>query len=40
MSGSTTPDVQAVRQYLLDLQENICTSLSAEDGREDFIRDE
>jgi coproporphyrinogen III oxidase len=34
------PDVNAVKQYLLDLQEKICSGLAAEDGKEDFIRDE
>ena len=40
MSSSNTPDVSAVKQYLLSLQENICKELAAEDGKEDFIRDE
>jgi len=40
MNSSNTPDVNAVKQYLLSLQENICSKLAAEDGREDFIRDE
>lgn len=40
MNSSNTPDVNAVKQYLLSLQENICSKLAAEDGKEDFIRDE
>ena len=40
MNSSNTPDVNAVKQYLLSLQENICGRLAAEDGKEDFIRDE
>ena len=40
MSSDNTPDANAVKQYLLDLQENICSDLAAEDGKEDFIRDE
>ena len=40
MNSNNTPDVTAVRQYLLDLQEDICRQLAREDGREDFIRDE
>lgn len=38
--SDNTPDAAAVKDYLLDLQERICTSLAEEDGREDFIRDE
>jgi coproporphyrinogen III oxidase len=40
MSEHDTPDVNAVHDYLLDLQERICTALANEDGRKDFIRDE
>ncbi len=40
MNSNNTPDVNAVKQYLLNLQENICSTLTAEDGKEDFIRDE
>ena len=40
MSTGNTPDVNAVKQYLLSLQENICASLAAEDSQQDFIRDE
>ena len=40
MSSNNTPDVNAVKQYLLALQENICSGLAAEDGRQDFIRDQ
>lgn len=35
----TQPDVNAVKQYLLDLQDRISTALSREDGR-DFLEDE
>lgn len=34
-----TPDVNAVRKYLLALQESICTGLAKEDGKADFIVD-
>ena len=40
MSSNNIPDVNAVKQYLLSLQENICIALAAEDSKEDFIRDE
>ncbi len=34
-----TPDVDAVRSYLMDLQDRICASLEAEDGEASFTRD-
>ncbi|MDH5611958.1 MAG: oxygen-dependent coproporphyrinogen oxidase [Gammaproteobacteria bacterium] len=34
------PDTQAVKEYLLSLQKNICDSLAGEDGQADFIIDE
>jgi len=37
---SDSPDTQAVRSYLLDLQERICRELAEEDGAADFGRDE
>ncbi|UCB56013.1 MAG: oxygen-dependent coproporphyrinogen oxidase [Thiotrichales bacterium] len=40
MNSNNTPDVSAVKQYLLNLQEDICSQLAAEDGTETFIRDE
>ena len=40
MIMSDTPDIEAVKSYLLQLQENICTSLANEDGKQDFIVDE
>jgi coproporphyrinogen III oxidase len=40
MSTTDTPDVNQVHQYLLGLQENICSALAREDGKQDFIRDE
>lgn len=35
-----TIDIEAVKSYLLDLQENICRELAKEDGEKDFIKDE
>jgi len=40
MSSDSTPDANAVKNYLLELQEDICSQLAAEDGEQDFIRDE
>jgi coproporphyrinogen III oxidase len=40
MDQNNPPDADAVKQYLLDLQENICSELAAEDGKEDFIHDQ
>ena len=40
MTTDNTPDVQAVHEYLLELQTSICQALAAEDGEQDFIRDE
>ena len=34
------PDTQAVKQYLLSLQKNICQGLAKEDGKAEFIIDE
>lgn len=34
------PDVNAVKQYLLSLQSNICDGFASEDGKKDFIVDE
>ncbi|MCK4704679.1 MAG: coproporphyrinogen III oxidase, partial [Gammaproteobacteria bacterium] len=34
------PDTQAVKQYLLSLQKNICQILAKEDGKAEFIVDE
>ena len=34
------PDTQAVKEFLLALQKNICTGLANEDGKADFIIDE
>ena len=33
------PDIDAVKNYLLGLQESICTALASEDGRADFMVD-
>jgi coproporphyrinogen III oxidase len=35
----STPDIQAVKAYLLNLQERICAELEAEDGGAKFIED-
>ena len=35
-----TPDSKAVSEYLLRLQQDICSQLAEEDGQADFIRDE
>lgn len=40
MSSNNIPDTSAVKRYLLNLQEAICSSLAAEDGKQDFIHDE
>lgn len=37
---SASPDLAAVKSYLLDLQDRICAALSEEDGRETFLTDE
>lgn len=34
-----SPDLQAVRHYLLTLQDKICTALEQEDGSQEFIED-
>jgi coproporphyrinogen III oxidase len=33
------PDTQAIQNYLLDLQQRICTGLEAEDGQATFEQD-
>jgi coproporphyrinogen III oxidase len=38
-AGMETPDIQAVRDYLLTLQQTICAELEDEDGRGRFITD-
>jgi coproporphyrinogen III oxidase len=40
MGTDDIPDTQAVHDYLLKLQENICNTLAQEDGGQTFIRDE
>lgn len=35
----SAPDINAVKNYLLGLQNNICSELEAEDGTEQFIED-
>lgn len=32
-------DIEAVKQYLLDLQDRICTAIAAEDGQATFVED-
>ena len=38
--SETQINIQAVKTYLLSLQEDICQQLAAEDGGKDFIVDE
>lgn len=40
MNSNDIPDANEVHRYLLGLQENICSALATEDGKQDFIRDE
>ena len=40
MAQDTRPDKQAVKDYLLSLQDHICAELEAEDGRGRFVQDE
>jgi coproporphyrinogen III oxidase len=40
MPGKTTISVHAVRNYLLDLQDQICTKLESEDGQAKFLKDD
>ncbi len=37
---TSTPSVEAIKTYLLDLQDRICDALAAEDGAAQFITDE
>lgn len=37
---SSSPDIQAVKNYLLDLQDRICAALEAEDGQARFAEDQ
>ena len=39
MSTENEPDIEAVKKYLLQLQQNICHALAEEDGKQDFISD-
>ncbi|HHJ35183.1 MAG TPA: oxygen-dependent coproporphyrinogen oxidase [Gammaproteobacteria bacterium] len=39
MNTDTAPDVETVKNYLLQLQENICNALADEDAQKDFITD-
>lgn len=38
--ANSTPDIEAVKYYLLQLQQNICDALQQEDGEKTFIADE
>lgn len=38
--ANSTPDIDAVKRYLLQLQQNICDALQQEDGEKTFIADE
>jgi len=38
--ANSTPDIDAVKRYLLQLQQNICDALQQEDGEKTFIVDE
>jgi len=38
--ANSTPDIEAVKRYLLQLQQNICDALQQEDGEKTFIADE
>jgi len=40
MNSNDQPDTAAVKNYLLNLQKDICNALAEEDGKEDFIVDE
>lgn len=39
-TSTTSPDIKAVREYLLALQKNICAGVASLDGDADFIIDE
>lgn len=39
MTDPAMPDSEAVRQYLLNLQETICERLAAQDGKAEFVTD-
>ena len=38
--NNNTPNVERVKEFLLDLQDRICSALEQEDGKENFIADE
>lgn len=40
MSEANLPDIEAVKSYLLDLQQRICDALAEEDGEKTFVADE
>lgn len=37
--GEDSPDIEAVKSYLIKLQHDICSALAEEDGKKDFITD-
>ena len=38
--SNDTPDIERVKEFLLDLQDRICSALETEDGKEKFVTDE
>jgi len=40
MNTNDQPDIEAVKSYLITLQQDICSALANEDGKKDFIIDE
>jgi coproporphyrinogen III oxidase len=40
MNTNDQPDIEAVKSYLIGLQQDICSALANEDGKKDFITDE
>ena len=40
MNSADRPDIEAVKSYLIQLQETICNALAKADGKESFITDD
>jgi coproporphyrinogen III oxidase len=40
MNNTTEPNITLVKDYLLDLQDNICAEIEAEDGQGSFLQDQ
>lgn len=40
MNSADIPDIEAVKSYLIQLQETICSALAKADGKENFITDD